>query len=256
MRDVCIAELVFLEGVFRELERRVPPPIFKSINGNLFPRYEQQSPHQAIILKFARQISGLHAIDILLQHGFLQEQAVVQRTLDEFAEDIMFLACGILENNWSELHQKFSSYFWQEEFDHPKAMKSTQKRGSIPRSKIRAYNNRAFSATDPSTADRAGESVHKVYSGYVHAAAPQIMDMWGENLRKFYLAGMGGTPRQKEHADDAINYFYRGLLSANFASKAFGNESLASATYARVVAFENAYGEHVLPHMAESKGTR
>ena len=254
MRDVCLSELAFLESIFRELERRVPPPIERSVNGKLALRYKEQSPHQAILLKFARQISGLHAIDVLLLNGFVQEQGAIQRTLDEIAKDILFLAAGVITENWSDLHQKFCLYFWEEEFDHSEAMKSRQKRGTVARSKIRAYNNRAFPISDPSTADRAGESIHKAYSGYVHAAAGHIMDMCGGDPPQFYLSGMRGTYRQQDHAADAVTYFYRGLMSACFAAKAFGNEALASTTHRRVSDFENAHGEHVLPEWARAKG--
>ena len=34
--------------------------------------------------------------------------------------------------------------------------------------------------------------------------------------------------RGEEHADDALNYFYRALLSMAFAAKAFGDEELFS----------------------------
>ena len=254
MRNVCLSELAFLETVFRELERRTPPPTEHIINGRIALRYEERSAHQAILLKFARQISGLHAIDVLLLKGLVQEQGVIQRTLDEFAEDILFLAAGVITENWSDLHVQFCSYFWEEEFDHAEAMKSRQRRGSVSRSKIRAYNHRAFAVSDPSTADRAGESIHKAYSGYVHGAAGHILDMCGGDPLRFFLSGMRGTYRQREHAEDAVTYFYRGLMSANFASKAFGNEALASATRRRVREFEKAHGEHVLPERARSKG--
>lgn len=254
MRDVCLSELAYLKTVFRDLERRVPLPVDCNVNGKIALRYTQKSPYQAIVLKFARQISGLHAIDILLLNGFVQEQAIIQRTLDEIGEDILFLAAGIITAQWSDLHVEFCSYFWQEEFDHPQAMKATQKRGMVSRRKIRAYNNRIFLVADPSMADRAGDSVHKAYSGYVHAAAGHIMDICGGNPPRFFLSGMRGTTRQSEHAADAINYFYRALMSAYFAAKAFGIETLVSATHRRVRDFGDAYGEHVLPRPAHTKG--
>jgi hypothetical protein len=38
-------------------------------------RYADQSIEQALIQKLARYISGVHAIDVLLLNGFVQEQA-------------------------------------------------------------------------------------------------------------------------------------------------------------------------------------
>ena len=38
-----------------------------------------------------------------------------------------------------DLHQRYLSAFYKEEFDKPDAVSSTQKRPMIPRRKIRAY---------------------------------------------------------------------------------------------------------------------
>lgn len=47
-----------------------------------------------MLQKFARLISGLHSLRLLLGSGFLQEMGVIQRTLDDFEEDILFYDIG------------------------------------------------------------------------------------------------------------------------------------------------------------------
>ena len=54
-------------------------------------RCVEQSIYQAIILKLARVVSGLHAALLLLEHGHIQEQAMFHRIHDELDEDILFL---------------------------------------------------------------------------------------------------------------------------------------------------------------------
>jgi hypothetical protein len=64
-------------------------------DGHVF-RYNEGDVHQALVQKLARVISGLHAARLLLVHGFLQELGALQRMLDEFNEDINFLASGVI----------------------------------------------------------------------------------------------------------------------------------------------------------------
>lgn len=55
-------------------------------------RFKEKTIQHAIVQKLARVVSGLHAARLLLENGLLQEQGAVLRMIDEFPEDIMFLA--------------------------------------------------------------------------------------------------------------------------------------------------------------------
>jgi hypothetical protein len=89
MNDVFNRLMAELEGAFRRLEEQVPPPVKESYKDGFILRYVEQTPQQAMLQKFARLISGLHSIRLLLVNGFLQEMGVIQRTLDDFEEDII-----------------------------------------------------------------------------------------------------------------------------------------------------------------------
>ena len=148
-------------------------------------RYKDKSIYQAIIQKLARVVTGLQAISILNKAGLLQEQAALQRTLDEFEEDIAFLCFGIIFDEITDLHREYLATFYQEEFDDPEsAIRSTQKRPMIPRKKIRAFvsNNRGAGNNRSSTLE-VGRTISKVYSGYVHGASPHLMELFLATLR-------------------------------------------------------------------------
>lgn len=212
-----------MERTLRGLEARVPQPQWDAKREAF--RYKEQTPHQAIVQKSARLVSGLHVARLLMAHGFTQEQAVVIRTLDELSEDIYFLSLGVIQG-LEPLHQNFLTAFYEEEFDGDTALESTQKRSMIPRPKIHAYLSRQDTGLDPRAASSAFRSIHKTYSGFVHGASPQIMDMYGGNPPKFHARGMAGTPRQEEYREDLWNYFYRGICAFGFVAKAFGDMEL------------------------------
>jgi hypothetical protein len=97
----------------------------------------------------------------------------------------------------------------------------------VSRKKIRAYIDRMASGPKGSSKHLdAARTVSKTFSGYVHAASPQIMDMYGGNPPRFHVQGMLGTERHLEHSADLWNYFYRGILAFAIAAKAFGDDKM------------------------------
>jgi hypothetical protein len=70
-----------LEDAFRQIEAKVPPPVRKPWGESFVFRYEERTIQQAIVQKLARTLSGLHAIEALLERGLFQEQGIVQRAV-------------------------------------------------------------------------------------------------------------------------------------------------------------------------------
>ena len=204
-------------------------------------RYADKGIHQALIQKLARVVSGLYAARLLMEHGFFQEQAALQRMLDELNDDILLLAHGVISGNTTDLHQEYLAAFYKEEFDNPdSAIESTQKRPMVSRQKIRAYLSQVGGFGSRVEALR---SVHKIYSGFVHGASPQIMDMYLGSPPRWHLRGMLGTLRADDHRRDLWNVFYRSIVSFFFAAKAFGDEKLSDSIRQYMREFAAAAGE-------------
>lgn len=219
--------LANMERTVHGLAQRVPPPKAVPYKDSFHFRYVEKSIHQALVQKLARVVTGLHAARLLMEYGFLQEQGALQRILDELHEDITFLALAVIYDRHTPLHQTYLEAFFEEEFDAESALASTQKRPMIPRKKIRAYISRVEgTALDPSTGAELTRTISKAYSGYVHAASPHIMDMYGGNPPRFHVRGMKGTERQDEHREDLWNYFYRSIVAFALVAKAFSDDAL------------------------------
>lgn len=218
--------LVVLEQAFRQLETNVPSPIRKRWRDGFVFRYAEQTIHQAVIQKLARTISGLHAVEALLERGLFQEQGMVQRVVDEIEEDVWFLSLAIINNDITERHKQYLAYFYAEEFGDPAdIVESHVSRGMVSRDKIRAYVYQ-HSGDGAARGNKIGRILTKAYSGFVHAASPHIMDMCFGHAPQFDLSGECKTLRRREFERDAMNYFYRGILSMAVAAKAFGQERL------------------------------
>ncbi len=228
MDDLYKQTLKTLGASFDLLYAQIGPPKLVRFGREYAYRYEDKSIHQAIIQKLARLVTALQSIMLLNRCGLLQEQAVVQRTLDEFEQDINFLSFGVIFDDRSSLHDRYLEAFYEEEFDSPaNAIESTQKRPMIPRKKIIAYL-----AKDRGTGYNQSSSVEvmrtlsKTYSGYVHGASPHLMELCYGEPPRFHLFGSKDSPLFDDHEADMINYFYRGILAFAVSAKACGNEKL------------------------------
>jgi hypothetical protein len=179
--------LEMMSLAFDVLSHKVGDPQRQPIGGGYVYRYKEKSIYQAVVQKLARVVTGLHAISVLNKAGLLQEQAALQRTLDEFEEDIAFLCFGIIFDDMTDLHREYLAAFYEEEFDDPEsAIRSTQKRPMIPRKKIRAFVSKDRGGRyDQSSTIEVGRTVSKLYSGFVHGASPQLMELYFGNPRDF-----------------------------------------------------------------------
>jgi len=219
-----------MTSTLASFEKRVPPPQRVPYRDGFVFRYTERTIEQAIIQKLARLISGLHATRILLDHGFFQEQAALQRMLDEFREDVMFLSYAAIRNDITDLHREYLAAFYEEEFDHEDPLRATQRRPMVPRRRIHAYISRIEGTdVDPSTGVAVSRTLSKAYSGFVHGASPQIMDMYGGNPARFHAAGMLGTAREHDHRDDFWNHVYRAICTFGLAAGVFGDIALLDA---------------------------
>jgi len=217
--------LDLMDRTFQDFERSMPskPKLVELSFGHAY-RFKEKDIYQSMIQKLARVQSAVRAAQLLLNNGFVQEQAVLHRIIDETNENIMFLVYAVANDSITELHERFLEAFWEEEIDESGIMiDSQQKRPMIPRKKIHSYLAKIEGIElDPSTHQEVIRTISKAYSGFVHGASPQIMDMYGGNPPHFHTKGMLGTPRMREHADDLWNYVYRSFISHIAVAKALG----------------------------------
>lgn len=207
----------------------IPPPQRVPVGKEFVLRFKEKTVGQAITQKLARIISGLQAASILAEFGFLQEQAAIHRMLDEFCEDVLFLSLAALKNPRPPLLNEYLEYFYMEEIVNPsEPLSSPQKRPSVPRRKIRAFITH-YEGLDPDPSSMVSmiTFIDKAYSGYLHGASPQIMEMVEEFPLRFLSRGMIESPLLKNHQLDLFNYYFRGLLSFAFAAATFENDAIS-----------------------------
>lgn len=239
--------LDLMDRSFRDFENGMPAkPVFERMSFGMAFRYREKDIYQAIIQKLARVQSAVRAAYVLLKNGYCQEQAILHRVIDETNEDIIFLVLAVTNDSITDLHKRYLEAFWEEEIDESGTMiNSKQNRPMIPRKKIRAYIAKIEgNILDPSRNIELSRTLSKAYSGFVHGASPQIMDMYGGSPPHFHTKGLRGTPRMQEYTDDLWNYMYRSFLSHILVAKAFGAEEHIKFLNEYKLRFENDARDH------------
>lgn len=231
MRPIFLQTITVLSNAFRRLEEQVPPPQLVPFRDGFVFRFVEQTLQQALLLKLARVITGLRAVDVLLEAGLLQEAAATCRMLDEIGEDVAFLAAPLTNDRVTELHERYLRGFWAEEFVEGNNTLARHEKPDTPRrNKIQAYVQRVLNPSDnPSRISDVSQALSSTYSGYIHASAVQVLDMYGGDPARFHIEGMRGTPRMGGHIHDAWNYFYRAIVTAIVVARAFGDPPLSRA---------------------------
>ena len=218
-----------MDRILSILDSKVPSPEWTPLmsgksNGY---RYVDKTIHQAIIQKLVRTISGFRAVRLLMEYGFVQEQASLCRMLNELFEDIMFLTSAINFNDFTELHQEYLNAFYKEELDAETAMSSKQKRPMVPRKKILSDIHHKFvSNVHPNVTMEANRTINKIDSGFLHAASPQIMELYFGNPPKFHTHGVLGSVLHDDFRLNFNDYLFRSINGFACASKAFNEDNL------------------------------
>ncbi|MBB1520999.1 hypothetical protein [Aquipseudomonas guryensis] len=236
--------VIVMTNTLRWVESSIAPPERVPHKDSFVFRYANKGIREALVQKLARYISGLNAVSVLLSAGYVQEVGVIFRTLDEIQEDIFFLACAETNGAWSERHTQYLEAFYADAvFSRPEGALQISKPNLLPRKKIRAHTMNAIGqGVNVSQALDVAESLSTAYSGYVHAASENIMEMYGGNPPHFHVEGVPETPHIETFEQDTEIYIYRGVMVACVVAKAFGNKSLVEALYEFLAQYEVANG--------------
>lgn len=191
-------------------------------------RYPKLTVEHMCILRAVRIISALNATKVLLREGYVQEIAVLLRTIDEFQEDIVFLMENYPSEDLSPAQQKFMEEYGKEEYTDPRhPFKEQTERVPPSRKKIKASVARFLTPiVNPSDSQRTSQVATDCLSGYVHGAYPHIMELYGGPPpdSHFYMTGMLGTPHQDLFMRMVAMHLQRTIPIFGFMCQTFGVE--------------------------------
>ena len=212
-----------VEPVFRAFEGAVTQPKIVLVHGQPTFRYIEETIAQAVVMKLARLLSGCRSCVELSRLGYLQEQSVLQRMIDDVNEDIVFLCAAVQSSSESPLVKRFVAEFFREEIESTVGGVTAAKKKPTQRRELREFIDSVFGGQPDPKHSKATETISSIYSGFVHGAGSQIMEMYGGRPARFFVRGMPAKTLLLDYADALGNAVYRGLVSFEFAAGMFGD---------------------------------
>jgi hypothetical protein len=196
-----------------------PPPHVVALGEGFVDRHEPRTRNNglACYLKAVKICSTLNGALVLLDSGHVQEAYALGRVAQDQVEDIHFLVRPRGDDGGLSERQKTAlDEFFKEEFtDSKDPIGTSQERDRVGRDKIRAAIHSAPGMDDPSTAQKIGKALYRVFSGYVHGAYVHIMELHTERIDQPGHYQMHGTPgtRLTEAIDYVPNFVFQAVLA-------------------------------------------
>ncbi|MDB5474688.1 MAG: hypothetical protein JWP49_199 [Phenylobacterium sp.] len=188
------------------------PIWYQSAGAHVGFRYTAPDARHFCLLKGVRSVSGMNACIQLALGGYVQEIAVIIRTVVECTSlmDWVRLAAepdGSLRSDPQQTYVK--TYFDDYRRDNPgESLKLTVRQGDVHRDVGSWLDEGAEEIGIQMNAGSARlmSNVYQTGSSYVHARYPEVMDMYGGRPGAFHLNGMRGTPKDNENLEVVETY--------------------------------------------------
>lgn len=167
-------------------------------------RYDLPDIRHFCLLKTVRVVSALNAAVELARAGYTQEIAVLMRTLVECTTHLEYVVnhTGSAEQ-LAQVDKYVNTFFADSRRDPEAEIKKVQ----VPQGTV----HRALGGVLDRIAEHYGETegrfpaeklysaTYRIFSNFVHAKYPEIMDLYGGTPGRFHLRGMSGTPKDEEN---------------------------------------------------------
>jgi len=147
----------------------------------------------------------------LARRGYTQEIYVLMRTLIECTTHIEF----VLDSETSEKHRttvtKYIDDFFAdcERNPHAEIRKAQIRQGKAHErlgETLDGFSEQYDESEDRRPAEALFSSSYRIFSNYVHAKYPEVMDLYGGKPGQFHVRGMSGTPKDGENLDTLATF--------------------------------------------------
>jgi hypothetical protein len=200
------ARIVPMERLVAAIAGSVPKPLFYHSGKEHFGfRYAKPGVLHFCLLKAVRTVSALNAMVALARGGYAQEIGVLLRTLVECTTHIEFVLDAL--DGEGVLRSEVDKYVRDYLGDYARNSSADFRRAQVRQGlvhkhlgetlDIAAKQDGSFEGGEP--AETVYSSVYLMYSNYVHAKYPEVMDLYGGDPGRFHLDGMRGTPKDDEN---------------------------------------------------------
>ncbi|UVK56445.1 hypothetical protein DBIPINDM_003054 [Mesorhizobium sp. AR02] len=206
-------KILFLQSAVSFLESELSRPLIVPDGDQAIAfRFSNPSIVHFCVLHLIRVVSCLNALIVLARYGYVQEICVLIRTGYEFLSKVDYVSTGYYD---PEQREKVKLYVERYFSDNTRKPKRLDKDVSLRQKEIneglqKNYENTTRSPKAPDD-ERGVAEMHRyvlsVFSNYVHARYPEVMDMFGGTPVQPHMVGMKGTPKDAENIVQIYTFF-------------------------------------------------
>lgn len=216
-----------LDDMYTEMGKHLPAPVEVS---NQPPTYKhaQLSYTLMVFLKGAKAVSALHAAQLLLRTGHLQEVPVLLRVATDMVDDVILMWSTTPWKRTAAIGEEadqvraYRSFFGDVLGDQSADRSARRRRPSmVPRRKIRAHLVRQDrTSTNPEQLQGALEGMHESLSQYVHGTYVTAMEMYYGGTGRIHTTGLlGDTDRLHERFIQIVQSVSSAIVCACLVAK-------------------------------------
>jgi len=181
--------IILLDQAVCAFNEKIDQPEFDSMSRRFL--YEGPNPVIFLVLKMARIVTAFYAAFELTKQGLFEDAGAILRIIIECRHDIDFIMEGLTEDPFPDNKKEVLDNFFNKEIQAPEEMMGTMKKPpTIPRKKIYPAVGRLLSPGDPDRIQRISKIQEEMFSGYVHASYPHIMEMYEGIGKEFRMSGV------------------------------------------------------------------
>jgi hypothetical protein len=182
--------------------------------------YPDHSPKVVALLKLARAVHGVNAINLLCSAGLFIDFGVIIRCVNDCAEEVYFL----LEEfpKASANVDQFIKAFFESTIDGYLSSETPP----VPRKKIRNAVARVLKCRHDEETRRIMENIYKTFCGYVHADYAHVMEVYNGATRAFNLGGVPSSQQRQIRMEHVELAAYSVLHAASFVAGTLGLKTL------------------------------
>lgn len=186
-----------LDDWVNRLAKMLPPPIRHELDGGDFVwRFPEEGVAVLLIAKAVRISAALGASWELAKLGYSTEAATLLRLIDDFAQEIQFMAEAHIEGRETKAQKDFRTQFFDPPARSLDEFLKRERQYFVSRGEISKACRKLAEKTgqDGGLLDRTSSFISHGLNRYTHGAYDTAMELYHGGRKRFMLQGVEGRP--------------------------------------------------------------
>jgi hypothetical protein len=220
-----------IESLDRWLESLVKPllPLQRvPQDGGFHWEFNEQTPRALQVGKAVRMISGIRAALLLADSGYTVECLCLLRTVSDFAQEILAVAEGLMEERLTEPQERFVRQYFTPIASDPDEYEQQERERYVSREELLKAHARLDEKItgDANRLRKLARFINYTYDKYIHGAYLTAMELYQGQRHGFMLRGHEGERSRCVAKASVAAKLHETLVALGFMAHTAGEKAL------------------------------